>query len=74
MCTARLMTVSCCIPCISRGGVSQTPSPPVDKQTPVKTLPCPKRRLRTVIKYNDVNIQYRSKTTMQDIYNTVLFD
>ena len=33
---------------LPRGEVGQTPLPPVDRQTPVKTLPCPKLRLRVV--------------------------
>ena len=30
---------------------SEATPPPVDRQTPVKTLPCPKFRLRAVIRY-----------------------
>ena len=34
---------------LSRGLCEDTPSPSVDRQTPVKILPCSKLRLRTVI-------------------------
>ena len=88
MCTARLLTLSCSIPCIGRGvcptcpgcrlpldadpagcrpfpppiggrppwscdlwyTLGREPPSPVGRQTPVKILPCPKLRLRVVIK------------------------
>ena len=35
--------------CLLRGGVPGQVLPPVDRQTPVNILPCPKLRLRAVI-------------------------
>ena len=37
---------------VMHAGTETLPAPPVDRQTPVKTLPCPKLRLRAVVTDN----------------------
>ena len=56
---------------LSRGvSVKETPSPTVDRQTPVKLLPCPKLRLRALKIFHSFGHVSKNPATLNLLNNT----